>query len=129
MLTAILSVLLLGERFSPGKAVGVLVAFLGVGLVVLYGGGSDAGARMSLWGFGVTMICPVSWALYNVLSKPIAHKLPSFHLSAYTGLIGAGVLTALWNGQVTRGVRSLDPAGWAVLIYLGAVCTVLGYVV
>jgi drug/metabolite transporter (DMT)-like permease len=128
VITAILSALFLRERFSRVKALGVVVAFAGVLLVILYGGG-NGGGRISLWGFAVTMICPVSWAAYNVLSKPIASKLPSFHLTAYTGLIGIVVLMSLWSAPVTREIGSLDVWGWAVLVYLGAVCTVLGYVI
>ena len=129
VLTAALSALFLRERFTAAKAMGVAVAFAGVLLVILFGGGGSNGGRMSWAGFLITMICPVSWAFYNVLSKPIAGKLPSFHLTAYTGLVGTAILMCMWSGDVTRQMRALDAGSWAALVYLGAVCTVFGYVI
>ena len=36
---------------------------------------------------------------------------------------------ALWRPATTKSLATLSTSGWLVLIYLGAICTVLGYVV
>jgi drug/metabolite transporter (DMT)-like permease len=128
IIAAVLSCIFLGERFNTARAFGVVIAFCGVVLVIVRGG-EGAEWRMPLTGALVTMIAPLSWAIHDVLSKPVAGKLPPFHITMYTRLLGSAVFLAsyggLWWRAATPELVHLNGVGWIAVVYLGAICTVL----
>jgi len=115
------------ERFSLRIALGLAVAFAGV--VVVVGLGSDE--ELSLDGIKGPLIvvgAPLSFALYNVLLKPLFARYDLLALTAATSLIGTAGLLPIVAGSDVSGATSLSAGDLALILYLGIFSTLLGYV-
>ncbi len=126
-LTLLFAVLLGLERFTTRAALGLAVAFAGVGLVVTLGAGEElsfAGVKGPL----IVLGAPISFALYNVLLKPLLGRYDLLALTAASSLAGTiGLLPFLRPADFTGAVS----APWedvALVLYLGVFATLLGYV-
>jgi drug/metabolite transporter (DMT)-like permease len=98
------------ERFSSRLAVGLAVAFAGVVVVV----GLGSGEEFSLEGIKGPLIvvgAPLSFALYNVLLKPLFVRYDLLALTATTSLIGTvgGEIGCLRRDLDLRGRPRVDP--------------------
>ncbi len=123
--TLILAVFGRHERWSRGAALGSLVAFAGVALVVLYGRG-DAEldvARRAL----VVLFAPVSWAVYSVYSKPLIAKYGGMFVTGVTLSLGVLVLVPLGISYGTAPLAPMETKHWLWLLFLAFLSTMLGY--
>jgi drug/metabolite transporter (DMT)-like permease len=130
--TAIFSVLLAAlifadERLTPNKAVGVLVGFAGVVVIV----GRDALTHFDLtsWGQLAMIGAAVSYALSNSFGR-IALRGLRPEVSAAGMLTGAALVMvplALWHDGVPT--LSYDAASWGALAYLALMSSALAYVI
>jgi hypothetical protein len=75
------------ERMRPRHAVGLVVAFAGVAVVVLLGTGEELSLG-SAQGPLIVLGAPLSFALYNVLLKPLLGRHDLIALTAATSLVG-----------------------------------------
>jgi drug/metabolite transporter (DMT)-like permease len=126
-LTLLLAVGLGLERWSLRRAVGIGVAFAGVAIVVLLGAGGElsfANAKGPL----IVLAAPVSFALYNVLLKPLLSRYDLLALTAATSLVGTVFLLPLLNGTTFASVTDISLGDAALVLYLGVASTVLGYI-
>jgi drug/metabolite transporter (DMT)-like permease len=106
-LTLLLAVGLGLERWSLRRAVGIGVAFAGVAIVVLLGAGGElsfANAKGPL----IVLAAPVSFALYNVLLKPLLSRYDLLALTAATSLVGTVFLLPLLNGTTFASVTDIS---------------------
>jgi drug/metabolite transporter (DMT)-like permease len=105
-----------------------LVALAGLVVIALSKGDPRAAAGYGLV-LGVTALAPLSWSLYTILSKPVtvaASPLVWTYLSIAAG--GLPLLALLpWAGGAE--LLALPAGGWAALLYLSLLCTLLGYAV
>ena len=126
-LTLLLAVGLGLERWSLLRAAGLAVAFAGVTIVVLLGAAGElsfANAKGPL----IVLAAPVSFALYNVLLKPLLGRYDLLALTAATSLVGTVFLLPFVRGGT---VDSVDGISWedaALVLYLGVASTFLGYI-
>ncbi|HVE91156.1 MAG TPA: DMT family transporter [Actinomycetota bacterium] len=125
VMVAVAAAVLLRESFGVRRAAGVAVAFAGVGLLVA-ASGQGLQAR-SVRGVLVTMIAPVAWALYTLVSKPLAARYDGVRLNLTGAWVGALVL-APFAVREASSFASLDAAAWSWLIYLGVLSTAVSYV-
>jgi len=123
----LLAILLGQEKLRPRAALGSLVAFAGVTVVVLYGRGDadlDLAARAAL-----ILLAPMSWAVYSVLAKPMVARYGGIFVTGVT--MGMGTLSLLplgvWYGVAP--LARLDAAGWGALLFLAILSTLAGYAV
>ena len=115
------------ERFSLRVALGLAVAFAGVVVVV----GLGSGEEFSLDGIKGPLIvvgAPLSFALYNVLLKPLFARYDLLALTAATSLIGTAGLLPIFASSDVSGATSLSAGDLALILYLGIFSTLLGYV-
>ena len=125
-LTLLLSVRLGLERLVPMRVVGLAVAFAGVIVVMLLGAGEEisfAAAKGPL----IVLGAPVSFAAYNVLMKPLLSRYGVFALTAATSLAGTAALLPFSGGSTVRAMADASAGDVALVLYLGIVCTLLGY--
>ena len=128
--TFLLAVPFLGERASWMKILGLGVAFLGVyGLV--HTQQRSFGSGYELYAL-VLLLAPLSWALATVLGKPITGRCDPLLLTfTATGIGSLPFLITLLAG--TGGVhpllRHLSWVGWAALLHLAVLCTIIGFAV
>ena len=115
------------ERFSLRVAAGLAVAFAGVILVV----GLGSGEELSLSGLKGPLIvvgAPLSFALYNVLLKPLFARYDLLALTATTSLVGTVALLPILATSDVGGVGSIAGRDIALILYLGVFSTLLGYI-
>jgi drug/metabolite transporter (DMT)-like permease len=115
------------ERFSLRVALGLAVAFAGVCVVVGLGSGEElsfAGLRGPL----IVLGAPLSFALYNVLLKPLFARYDLLALTATTSLVGTVALLPIAAGSDLGGIHSVAARDVALILYLGVFSTLLGYI-
>ncbi len=127
--TALLSAVMLGERFGPQKIGGLALGTLGV--IVLVTRGDVAGVSLdggTLWGDLLVLGSTVTWAVYTVTGRAVLARLGSARTTAAVMTIGLlmflpwFVATGAW-----RQWAALSPTGVACVLFLGVVCSGLGY--
>jgi len=123
----LLSALILGERITTRKAVGVLLAVAGV-LVVM---GSETLTSFELGnvkGDLLVLVSIVMWGLFTVFGKRITDELGALRVTAWVTILGAvtmapvGLYEARSEG-FTLSILSLE--GWVAIGFLGIACSFL----
>jgi drug/metabolite transporter (DMT)-like permease len=126
--TLLLAVAFLGERLRWNKVSGFVVAFLGVYLLVRTQRDSF-GAGYEIYAL-VVLLAPLSWAIATVLGKAAADRTDPMLLSiTATGLGSLPFLGTmiLGTGGVHAVLRDLTITGWAALMHLSILCTIVGF--
>jgi drug/metabolite transporter (DMT)-like permease len=127
-MTLALTVALGVERAGTRLIAGLGLAFLGVVVVILLGAGGElsfANAKGPL----IVLGAPLSFALYNILLQPLLGRYDLLALTAAVSLVGTlGLLPFVRRGTV-ESVAGISLGNAALVLYLGVVCTLLGYAV
>ncbi|MCZ0734249.1 DMT family transporter [Phreatobacter sp. AB_2022a] len=126
LLTMIVGALLGSEPLSARKAVGVLIAMLGVALALLSG---LASAPAGAWRGDLLMIAAaLCMALYSIWSRAVIRRSGPIPLTAMAMGAGVVVLVALsWLHGSFAPVRAFGAANWFAAIYLGAIGSALTF--
>lgn len=116
VLTAILAVIFLGERFPAIAWVGTFVSFAGVGLIALGEG------RSLQVGYGALLIfgSAVCTAFNNVVQKPLFARHRPLTVSAWNMVIGALTLSPLLPNALSE-AGTAHPEPLFAVIYMGIV--------
>ena len=126
-LTMLLAFALGLDRISARRVVGLAVAFSGVAIVVAFGSGSDLSLE-SAKGPLIVLGAPLAFALYNVILKPLLVRYELLALTAATSLVGSIGLTPFVRGSTVDTVVDASASEAALLLYLGVLATLLGYI-
>jgi O-acetylserine/cysteine efflux transporter len=126
LFTVLLAVMVFRELPSGRQIGGLLIAFAGLVTIA-----ATAGGDLTLLGFGLTLVSPISFAIGNVLVKKMgiaADLALTSWLSLVPPLPGLALALA-WDGPgaVVRGLTSASWAGWGAAAFLGVVATTLAY--
>jgi drug/metabolite transporter (DMT)-like permease len=113
------------ERFSLRVAAGLALAFAGVVVVVGLGSGEEFSVS-GLKGPLIVLGAPLSFALYNVLLKPLFARYDLLALTATTSLVGTIALLPIFAGSDLGGIGSVAGRDIALILYLGIFSTLLG---
>jgi drug/metabolite transporter (DMT)-like permease len=73
------------------------------------------------------VISAFSVAAFSVLSKPLVAKYGALPIAVWAGVLGTCMLLPLFSSTFVRDVTALPLLGWASLLYLSLLSTVLGY--
>jgi drug/metabolite transporter (DMT)-like permease len=115
------------ERFSRRRAAGLAVSFAGVVVVVLLGSGQRI-SFANVHGPLLVLAAPAAFAAFNVIVKPLLPRYGALPVTAAASLIGTAALLPFAAGGTLRRVSGLDAGGILLLLYLGLVATLLGYI-
>jgi drug/metabolite transporter (DMT)-like permease len=126
-MTLVLAVAVGLERFSARRLAGLTIALAGVALVVALGTGEELSFE-SARGPLLVLGAPLSFALYNILLKPLLSRYDLLALTAATSLIGTLCLTPLVRGSTLDAATGLSGHEAALVLYLGIAATLLGYI-
>jgi O-acetylserine/cysteine efflux transporter len=122
------SLVLLGERLTWSRTLGLCLAFAGLFIIVRLASGEDIDFRY-LQGVLITLIAPVSWAVYTIVSRPLAAKYSPLAVTGM-GTIFAGVPILLTgSADLFAKLPHLPWDGWASIAYLAFLATVGGVTV
>jgi drug/metabolite transporter (DMT)-like permease len=124
--TAAVAVIMLRERLSAKRMLGIALAIVGVVLIVARSGGDDA-ARAPLLGNTLMFGTVIVWAVYTALAKRVAGVDPV----AVTAAISVLGTIMLVPGAVAENAGAATPAisgqTWARILYLGAFPSAASY--
>jgi drug/metabolite transporter (DMT)-like permease len=126
-LTLVLALALGLDRIRSHHVVGLALAFAGVAVVVALGTGQELSfetARGPLLVLGA----PLSFALYNVILKPVLGSYDLLALTAATSLIGTLGLAPLVRSSTVETVTDASAENVSLVLYLGILATLLGYI-
>ena len=124
--TAVIAFFLIGERLRPLGIVGLGLSGLGIALIVVGGGGADAGAAPLLGGL-LILGSAICWAFYTVLCRRLA-GYPPMRLTAAGALFGTAMLIPLAGLEATQvGIGPATPDTWLTVVYLAVGPSALAY--
>ena len=114
LLIVLFSGLLPGETLRPGHLIGALVAFGGAALIIT-GGGPGFRAEY-LPGYGLALLCALTWSAYSVLSRRVGHA-PTSSVAVFC--IATAIASALLHLAFEETVWPAGVIGWASTLALG----------
>ncbi len=115
------------DRIRSRHVVGLALAFAGVAVVVALGSGQSVSVA-NLKGPLIVSGAPLAFALYNVILKPLLGRHDLLALTAATSLLGSLGLTPLVRGSTLDAVVDASAGDLALILYLGVLATLLGYI-
>lgn len=126
--TMLLAVVVRKERYNARAALGTLVAFGGVGLVIGLGqeGGAAGGIPLAASAV-VALLAPIAWAIYSVYTKPLIAKYGGLFVTGVTLSLGTFTLIPLGLQYGVAPLADLDGLQWFALAFLALLSTALGY--
>ncbi len=125
VMVALLSAAVLRERQTPRRWLGIALAFGGVA-VLAFTNGSDEGST-SIVGVMVSVLAPVSWAVYTIVAKPLTERASSLQVTAGGMLVGSVTLLPFLSGRTFSEIGGLSASGWGWMLLLGVGSSVMGY--
>lgn len=126
-MTLVLAVLLGLDRLFARRLLGLAIALLGVGVVVALGTGEELSFE-SAKGPLIVLGAPLSFALYNVVLKPLFARHDLLALTAATSLVGMIGLVPFVRGSTFDAATGLSGQDALLVLYLGIAATLLGYI-
>ncbi|HYB44909.1 MAG TPA: DMT family transporter [Nitrososphaerales archaeon] len=121
----ILSHFLLNEKAGRRILLGLLLAV--VGTLVLSVSTVNLADFASLYGPAEVILSAAFYALFTVLSKPLVHRYGAPPITIWSGLIGTTMMLPLLSQSFVSQLEVLSAIGWASVLYLSVLSTVLGY--
>ncbi len=122
----VLAVLFLGEKMTAAKILGMLISMCGVYLLVVTGGGEGPTRTYFVYAF-ITMLAPLSWAIYTTACKALSNVFDSLTLTSLVMVTGSIPLFFFFRRSDWEAVKSLGALQWAMMIFLSYGCTIIGY--
>jgi drug/metabolite transporter (DMT)-like permease len=121
----LLSAILLGERITLRKAVGVLLAIAGV-LVVMGWETISAFELGNVKGDLLVLSSIVMWGLFTVFGKKMTDELGALRVTAWVTILGAVTMVPVgWGEARAKGFTYADTTGeaWVAIAFLGVACS------
>jgi drug/metabolite transporter (DMT)-like permease len=126
--TYALSVLTLGELLRWQRALGMVVAFGGLFIIVRWGSGRPVDLREVGYAF-ITMLAPLCWAVYTILGKSVVARHPPLLVTG-TSMIFAGLFSLVFvSPTLVAKLPGLPASFWWAVLFLAIPCTVFAFVV
>ncbi|MEU2021309.1 DMT family transporter [Streptomyces sp. NPDC016469] len=122
-MSAVLAAGFLGERLTPAKTGGSLVALAGAALIAV--SGKESGYTAAAW---AVLAAACSQAVYHLTVKPLLRRYTGFEVAAYAMWAGTALLVPLAPGAVRAALGA--PAGaTAAVVFLGLLPSAAGFAV
>ena len=126
--TYALSVLTLGEPLRWQRALGMVVAFGGLFIIIRWGSGRPVDLREASYAL-MTMLAPLCWAVYTILGKSVVARHPPLLVTG-TSMILAGLFSLVFvNPALVAKLPGLPASFWWAVLFLAIPCTVFAFVV
>lgn len=113
LLIVLFSGLLPNERLRSAHVIGALIAFAGVGIIVL---GTDSAAQGSAGGLILAFLCALIWSGYSVLSRRLG-VVPTETVTVFC--LATALLSAVAHLLLETTVWPESALGWAAIFALG----------
>ena len=116
---------LLGEKAPVKNIIGLIIAFLGIGIL-----SGNPNLEGKLIGVFLILSGAFLWSLAQVLAKDVSEKIGGLALTAWLGIFaGPQCLFAsyLIEGNTLNYIYNATPKAWMIVIYLALGMNVIGY--
>lgn len=126
--TFILAGCLLKERITAMKISGLCISLVGLVIIVFWA----TQGRVDLTyikGVVVTILAPLSWAIYTIVSKPIAGKQRPLLITGWATILGTVPLLVFVRAPLVVQIPRFTLSTWASILFLAVACTVIGFTV
>ncbi len=127
ILVLVFAAVLIGERVTWGKAVGIALGATGATVLLVRGAeGGDVGATLT--GDGFILVNAASFALYLVLVKPLMRTYTAVTVMAWSFALGT-VMVLPFGWHDMEGVRwaALDGGTWGAIAFVVVGVTFVAY--
>jgi drug/metabolite transporter (DMT)-like permease len=122
----IFSALFLGEKINFYKVSGVLLSFIGIGIVF-----AEHGVNLNieyLKGNIIIMFGAMFWALYSILGKPMIVKYGAVYVTGIALIVGSLIYFPVGLYDFLRiDFSGVSFGSWLGVIYLGVGTSIFGY--
>jgi drug/metabolite transporter (DMT)-like permease len=119
----------LGERMNSRQKTGLGIATVGSFLVITDGSFSFVSNGTEILGGLFGVVCAVFWAIFTVEGKRVVTKYEPFTSTAFVSLIGTVMMAPLAVAEIQLvGPVEFPLTYFLAVIYLGVLCTLVGYV-
>lgn len=125
---AIIAAVWLAEPLASLQVAGFALALLGVSIVILAGTGDSSLTVSNPWGAALTLVSPMSWALYTILTKTLTGRFNPVTAVGVTMVLGSLSMAPLYPHAID-GLSEITTTGWAWMAYLVVGGTVIPYLV
>ncbi|HJW93934.1 MAG TPA: EamA family transporter [Thermoanaerobaculia bacterium] len=127
--SAILAAIVLRERFSALKIIGLLGGFAGALLVITRGDfSSNILALPSTRGDLLILVSTINWAVYSTMGHKTIRRIGPELATVGAMVFGGTMLVPFFIAkQGWRELPHVTPAGWTAILFLGIGCSGLGY--
>lgn len=115
LLIVLLSGLLPGERLRAGHMLGAMLGFAGAALIITGGGGGGFRAEY-LAGYGLALLCALTWSSYSVLSRRVGHA-PTSSVAVFC--VATAIASWALHFAVEDTIWPVGALGWASTVALG----------
>ncbi len=115
LLIVLFSGLLPGEHLRPGHLLGALFGFSGAALIIVGSGGQGFQAQF-MTGYGLALLCAVTWSAYSVLSRRLGDT-PTSSVAVFC--VGTAILSWVLHFAIEETVWPVGPVGWLSTLALG----------
>jgi O-acetylserine/cysteine efflux transporter len=122
--TAACAAIFLNDKLGWKRTCGMVVAFLGVGLIA-----EAPSVRNQLFPAFLVVAGVLSWAIGQVMIKKMV-TITGFHLIAWVSVFGGPQMLAsslILESDHLNLIKNATVIGWGSVIYMGVVMTALGY--
>lgn len=123
-ITILLERMIYGIKFTRMKALGVAMAIFGVYLIASQDGGNLEGSKFI--GNVILFATGFVWAFYNFVTRKVVNSYPALTVSFYQTLFGTIAFIPLALVEY-KDWRAPTTGSFAVLVYLGILCSVVAY--
>ena len=121
----LIAYIFLREKPQFKNITGIIIAF--IGLIILSGSPNLEGKYI---GVALVLAGAFTWALGQILIKPISAKLNGITLTAWIGIFAGPQLiisSHFIEGDVINNIINADFKAWIIVLYLGILMNALGY--
>ncbi len=118
------------EKLNFNKLIGMLSAFLGVGLIIFGREGGFSFNSSNALGDLIVLGSAIAWATYTILSKKYLKLYNSSQYSAFISLVGVvGLLIVGAPSLIKTDFSSISMAGYGGILYSGILSVGLAYLI
>jgi drug/metabolite transporter (DMT)-like permease len=122
---AILALLVLGERFTWLKSLGMLVALGGVAWLISVRDGGDFGSGLNR-GDLIMLVATAGVSVNYVGNGVLSRRYPAWSVTAYMLVIGAAVLLIPFLVLGLGPTMRIDASAWPSILYLAFISNIVG---
>lgn len=116
------------EKVTPAEKVGLAISAIGCFMVITDGSLSFASNIEVIVGGLFGVVCAIFWAIYTVEGKRVVKRHDPMTSTAYITILGTFMAVPFAAADMTLTGQSYPLSFFLAALYLGVLCTVVGYV-